>query len=323
MSTRANYFALGSFVLIGAVLLVGAVIVLGAGKMFEEQELFETYINESVQGLDEGSAVKFRGVKVGTVEVIDFTRAVYERYEEPSEKKPYVRVIVALMPGIFDSWSGSVDEALAKEVARGLRVRLASVGLTGSAYLEMDYLNPEVNQPLEINWTPKNHYIPSAGGSFNRIVNAAEEVFIKIQNIDFESISENLNSLVAIAKDKLEQTEIKELVANVNKLATELQSTNQQIQQAIEDLQVKQVSSDAREALQSLRDLVQSPEVESVLGRLDQTLRRVDRLVMSNQGELTDTLSNLKAISENLRDLSQDAKRNPSRLLFGDPPPTR
>ena len=323
MSTRANYFALGSFVLIGAVLLIGAVIVLGAGKMFEEQELFETYINESVQGLDEGSAVKFRGVKVGTVEVIDFTRAVYERYEEPSEKKPYVRVIVALMPGIFDSWSGSVDEALAKEVARGLRVRLASVGLTGSAYLEMDYLNPEVNQPLEINWTPKNHYIPSAGGSFNRIVNAAEEVFIKIQNIDFESISENLNSLVAIAKDKLEQTEIKELVANVNKLATELQSTNQQIQQAIEDLQVKQVSSDAREALQSLRDLVQSPEVESVLGRLDQTLRRVDRLVMSNQGELTDTLSNLKAISENLRDLSQDAKRNPSRLLFGDPPPTR
>jgi ABC-type transporter Mla subunit MlaD len=323
VSTRANYFALGSFVLIGAVLLIGAVIVLGAGKMFEEQELFETYINESVQGLDEGSAVKFRGVKVGTVEVIDFTRAVYERYEEPSEKKPYVRVIVALMPGIFDSWSGSVDEALAKEVARGLRVRLASVGLTGSAYLEMDYLNPEVNQPLEINWTPKNHYIPSAGGSFNRIVNAAEEVFIKIQNIDFESISENLNSLVAIAKDKLEQTEIKELVANVNKLATELQSTNQQIQQAIEDLQVKQVSSDAREALQSLRDLVHSPEVESVLGRLDQTLRRVDRLVMSNQGELTDTLSNLKAISENLRDLSQDAKRNPSRLLFGDPPPTR
>ena len=46
------------------------------------------------------------------------------------------------MPGIFDSWSGSVDEALAKEVARGLRVRLAGVGLTGSAYLEMDYLNP-------------------------------------------------------------------------------------------------------------------------------------------------------------------------------------
>ncbi len=308
--------------MIGTVLLVGTVIVLGVGTFFEERELFETYVDQSVQGLEEGSVVKFRGVKIGAVEKIDFTRSVYERYEEPSEKKPYVRIIVALMPGVFESWSGSLDESIEKEVARGLRARLANVGLTGSAYLEMDYLNPETNQPLEINWEPSNHYIPSAQGSFTRIINAAEDVFVKIQNIDFESISENLNSLVVIAKDKLEQAEIRELVANVNMLATELQDTNKQIQQALSDLEVKKVSQEAQTALREVTNLIHSPRIENILGRLELTLRRVDQLVLENQGGFSETMTNLQEISDNLRDLTADAKRNPARMLFGDPPPT-
>ena len=307
--------------MIGSVLIIGTILVLGVGTFFEERELFETYVDQSVQGLEEGSVVKFRGVKIGAVEKIDFTRAVYERYKDPSEKKTYVRIIVALMPGVFSSWSGTVDESIGKEVDRGLRARLANVGLTGSAYLEMDYLNPDTNPPLEILWEPENHYIPSAQGSFTRIINAAEDVFVKIQNIDFESISQNLNELVVIAKDKLEQAEIRELVSNVNMLATEFQATNKQIQQALTDLEVKKVSQEAQTALKEVTNLIHSPRVENILGRLELTLRRVDQLVLSNQGEFTETLTNLKAISDNLRDLTADAKRNPARLLFGDPPP--
>ena len=59
MSTRANFFALGLFVIIGSVLIVGTVLVLGVGTLFEERDLFETYVDQSVQGFEEGSAVKF------------------------------------------------------------------------------------------------------------------------------------------------------------------------------------------------------------------------------------------------------------------------
>ena len=38
----------------------------------------ETYIEESVQGLDIGSPMKFRGVLVGKVEEITLTSAVYD-----------------------------------------------------------------------------------------------------------------------------------------------------------------------------------------------------------------------------------------------------
>ena len=44
------------------------------------------------------------------------------------------------------------DPSFKSELDRGFRVRLASQGLTGVAYLEADYLDPERNPPLEIDW---------------------------------------------------------------------------------------------------------------------------------------------------------------------------
>ncbi len=321
MNTRLNYFALGLFVIIGLLLILGALLILGSGTLFQDHELFETYVDQSVQGLEKGSAVKFRGVKIGTVKTIDFTRSVYERYEEPSQKKTYVRIIVALTPGVFESWSGTVEESLEKEVRRGLRARLANVGLTGSAYLEMDYLDPENNPPLEIKWEPRNYYIPSAQASFTRIINAAEDAFINIRNIDFKSISDNLNSFVTLAKDKLQQAEIKDLVENGNMLIDDLRETNGQIQRIIKDLNVKAISAEATTALEGVNKLVHSPKLEEILSRLDLTLRRIEQWVLLYHGELSDTIENLQSISENLKDITEDAKQYPSRLLFGDPPP--
>ena len=73
--------------------------------------------------------------------------------------------------------------------------------------------------------------------------------------------------------------------------------------------------------MKEVTELIRSPEVEGIVSRLELTLRRVDQLVLANQGEFSETLTNLKAISDNLRDLTEDAKRNPSRILFGEPPP--
>ena len=46
---------------------------LGAGNVFKRTVTIETYFDESVQGLDVGSAVKYRGVQIGRVTRIGFT----------------------------------------------------------------------------------------------------------------------------------------------------------------------------------------------------------------------------------------------------------
>ena len=59
MSQKANYFKLGLFV-IGALLSgVAVLLVIGSGRWFERKITIETYFNESVQGLDIGSKIKF------------------------------------------------------------------------------------------------------------------------------------------------------------------------------------------------------------------------------------------------------------------------
>ena len=52
-------------------------------------------------------------------------------------------------------------ESAELEVERGLRVRLAPQGITGTSYLEIDYVDPPPPM-LPIDWTPDNVYIPSA-----------------------------------------------------------------------------------------------------------------------------------------------------------------
>ncbi|MEN9903402.1 MAG: hypothetical protein RL651_2066, partial [Pseudomonadota bacterium] len=59
MSNRnsAQYYRLGIFVLIGAAALVALVLIFGAKNLFAKTMTVETYIKESVQGLDVGAPV--------------------------------------------------------------------------------------------------------------------------------------------------------------------------------------------------------------------------------------------------------------------------
>ena len=78
MSQKANYFRLGIFIIAASAILVAIILALGAGTAFKRTVTIETYFDESVQGLDVGSAVKYRGVQIGRVTRIGFTATQYQ-----------------------------------------------------------------------------------------------------------------------------------------------------------------------------------------------------------------------------------------------------
>ena len=71
MATGTNHFKLGLFVLFGVGLTLSMMLILGATSFNDESVRYVSYIDESVQGLEVGSPVKFRGVAVGRVSAID------------------------------------------------------------------------------------------------------------------------------------------------------------------------------------------------------------------------------------------------------------
>ena len=76
----------------------------------------ETYFNESVQGLDIGSKMKYRGVVIGEVTRISFTYVKYEQDKPMTQRKRYVMVEAQLEPRLVggraanDIASPEIDE---------------------------------------------------------------------------------------------------------------------------------------------------------------------------------------------------------------------
>jgi paraquat-inducible protein B len=177
VSAEAHYFRVGSFVLAGAVAAVAFALFVGGRGFFDDPLILETYFEESVQGLEVGSPMKIRGVQFGTVSAIGFVASYYRlpnAYERIQQGK---RIIVVMKLSADDNGEfPATQEALEAFIEQGLRLRVAQAGLTGTAFIAGDFVDPEVNPPMEIDWTPENLYIPSATSIITQLADGAEKL---------------------------------------------------------------------------------------------------------------------------------------------------
>ncbi|MCB1315836.1 MAG: MCE family protein, partial [Leptospiraceae bacterium] len=236
MRSRSGYFKLGLFVISAFILGVIALLVLGLGQIFQKNTYIETYLDESVQGLDIGSPVKYRGVKVGVVNEIDFVRNVYDLdpdSEEFFEYGKYVYIRINLQRGFGSSSVTGNDAVLEQLIEDGLRVRLAAQGLTGQAYLEVDYLPPDRNPPLPITWEPDVTYIPSAPSAISRLSSAVDNIVEKIDQTEVTQIARDLDRLLVLLADNVEAARIPELTREMTLTLSEIRRTNAEIRTVV------------------------------------------------------------------------------------------
>jgi phospholipid/cholesterol/gamma-HCH transport system substrate-binding protein/paraquat-inducible protein B len=299
-----------------------------------------------VQGLDVGSPVKFRGVPVGRVEEISLTSAVY------STRRQYVLVRMSISTNVFQfPVNDPKSAALRHELDRGFRVRLAPQGLTGVAYLETDYLDPERNPPLEIDWQPYYPYIPSTRSRITQLSEAVERILQNFADINIPQITGSIEKSLGAMTRLAESAHLEKIGSQANALLTEVRDTNRQINALVSSADLKSALADASATAGRARQLIERAEkpvnqmladlpqaVESMnrlVKRLDavsndlpetsaqlrQTLQRVNRLLATQQREIEKTMENLRGISENMKEITDNSKKYPSQVLFGAPPP--
>ena len=342
MSQQANYFRLGLFIIAAVAAFVAIVLALSAGQLFKRTVTMETYFNESVQGLDVGSAVKFRGVQLGRVTSVGFTSTKYQQDLPPHQRKQYVLVETEVQPELVGARGERQPERLQDMIAAGLRVRLAPVGITGTAYLEIDYVEPRTNPLLEIAWTPEYFYIPSAPSTYNRIISGAQNFLAKLSETDIDGFMTDIQVLVRTANDKLGELpvgalaydasatlkEIRQLAAQVNKIASSPDVTNALHELAAAGTRLREVLSNpawvnaptqAAEAFARVREVAEDKNLKDSLVRLDRILTRLDNLTAGSDADVATALYNLRRVTENLRDLTETAKRYPASI-FSEPP---
>ena len=317
MSAKANYFKLGMFIIVAVALAIGAVLVLGAGKLFQKKFIVETYLDQSVQGVEVGSKVKYRGVPIGNIRKISCTRNHYSPNPGRHEQHSYVLLELELTSLPFGGMSErTIDVELPKEVRHGLRTRITSQGVTGTSYIEIDYLEPDRYPPLPIDWQPANPYIPSAPSALSKIVNSAEEVFTELQDIEFARIAADAEKFIA----KLSNLPFAMLGTNALELLVEVRDSNRRVQELLGRPEISSAVTNLSGAVAGLRRLAESPGLTNSIAQLERTLLRVDQVVAGKDDDLSVTLDNLRALTANLRELSENARRFPAQLLFGQPP---
>jgi phospholipid/cholesterol/gamma-HCH transport system substrate-binding protein/paraquat-inducible protein B len=69
-----------------------------------------------------------------------------------------------------------------------------------------------------------------------------------------------------------------------------------------------------------MQKFVSDPKLAQSIAHLERTLARLDRIFGGGEADLATTFQNLRQITDNLRDLTEEAKRYPSNVLFGGPP---
>jgi ABC-type transporter Mla subunit MlaD len=348
VSAQANFFKIGLFVIGATIALVALLVTLGAGKLFQSKVVLETYFDESVQGLEVGSKVKYRGVIVGEVKSIGFTYTRYQLDKPMSERLRYVMVEATVLPRLIGGRAGAGDltrrDSVQAEIDKGLRVRLAPQGITGTSYLEIDYVDPKTNPILAIPWEPDNLYIPGAKSTVTQFVAAASDIVERLRKLDLDGTLANLNKLLVTTNNrveavdsgkisdqtkqvlgkietKLDQLPMEQLGKDGAALLAELRQSNQKLSAILDDPAWKQLPGNADGAFAGARKIVEDPNVASTIAHLQRTLARLDRILGGGEADLSRTLENLRQISDNLRDLTENAKHYPSGVLLGGPPP--
>ena len=326
MSQRTLYVRVGGMLFGTVALLVGLILAL-TGDHWHSGRKYETYFKESVQGLDVGAPVKFRGVTLGRIDSIRLVSADYGATEAEQVMDPTYRLVVVRFT-VDPSKVGRLP-ATTEAVQSGLRAKLANQGLTGVMYLELDFLQPEKFPVQTVPWTPKDDYIPSVPSTFVQVQDSVTQLIQRLNAIDFPGVMKNVQGLisdvrgnigaggavhdaVAAARTTIDDIRAQVDAADLPALSAQLKQTGAAISSLSDGKQTRAVLARAQESLAKLPPLIDS---------LQQTADLAGTGVSDIQSELIPILQDVRAAVQNLRETTESIRRDPGSVLLQGPPP--
>jgi ABC-type transporter Mla subunit MlaD len=290
-NSNPNYFRLGVFVLAAIGVLIAVILIFGSGKFFKKSFYLETYIKQSVTGLDSGAAVRFRGVKIGQVTTIGLSGDTYEKNLPFDKRRQYVVVRMKIFGDEV------TEDQLAHFVKDNLRARVKSMGITGVNYIEFDFVASAADTPvLQYSWEPEYPVIPSMPNQTDEIISGIEKFIASANEMNIERTQKRLD----------------EVLGSLNTMMAGDGKGNEGIIRSVKELNV---------LLARIAQVTDKNELNVLMRELMGAVVSLRQTVTSAQGDTTATLENIKQASENLNELSRIASQSPASLIWGEPPP--
>jgi phospholipid/cholesterol/gamma-HCH transport system substrate-binding protein len=344
---KTSNFMLGLFVTIGVFLAAAAILWWGASKYFQKGVPFVTYFDESVQGLQVDSSVKYRGVDVGRVEQIRVA---------PDNK------LIAVVMKI----------ELQGDVKRNTVAQLKAAGITGIVFVDLDRRSAEeADLSPKLSFPPDYPVIPSRPSQIAQILTSIDAVMDKVKGIDLQAISgkvekeardlssqiqqtaksvdnffqgpttqgilKNVESATRRADESLLRLEkilaegnLERILARTESAANQMDRTMARVDKALAEGNVEAalqegqgVLQEARHVLSALKEEIRSMKLGETTLPIKELAENLDRRTRTIGNEIRALSKNLQVASEKLEIILENAANRPADFIFSGPPPLR
>lgn len=328
MKTKVSPAVVGLFVLGALALGVIALLSFGGLSLFSKPQRFMVYFDESVHGLDLGSPVKLRGVRIGRV--VDL--AIY--YDDNANRS-VVAVTCELNRNVIQDAKGmqlriNGPRDIQTMVDNGLRAQLGVLGLaTGLLFVELDFVNPAENPHQSLAEQTKLVVIPSMPSAISEYQASLSEILADLKKVDFAGISREMKTLLATSSKKVNDLDVKQLGDKVGRAADAVTTL-------VESPETKQALTNINETLVALKAAIAkidgqvgpvSDDLKATLASAQTALKTLEgtaattRRFVQEQGqvgeEVTLALRQVAEAASALENLASALERNPSSLIVG------
>ncbi len=288
-----NRAKLGAFVLLCVALLLVTVAWLGGGRFNRQTVGVVTYFDESVQGLDVGSAVKYRGVPIGNVAAIRVSR-----------DQRLIEVSCDLYQDALARFGLDLGGSGDRSVRDTLYAQLASSGLTGLRFVEIGLRSPETAL-VKPAFAVGDDFLPAQMSTMTSVETAVKQAALKSGEFGAQLVAavsrlndvlDRLNGFMGDVSKAALPEQGKELLESARGVTTSADRLIGQLDRTVSDLKLTDLASTARGTLDELHETlatarqilerVNRPDnaVESTLVEVKRAIADLDRAV--NEAEV-------------------------------------
>lgn len=296
MEEKVNFALVGVFVVVLSIALLGGVLWFSSGKSYgTAYDIYQTYMQESVSGLNLNSPVRYRGVEVGRVRQI------------------------SLAPGNVEQVQLTLEVEHGTPVKADTLAVLQSHGITGIAYVELTGGTRE--SPLLQKQAGEEYPVIKTEPSLMRRLDTSVSSLL----INLNRAAENLNAVL----DKRNQHAIKKILADLETVAHTLSTRSPSIDAGLRDAahtfqNASRVSDDLPALVQRVQDSADafgrmSDRWDLAGTRAINTLDSTQQFTRETLPEFHQMVLEMRELTSSLRRVSDQLEQNPSVLLYGKP----
>lgn len=316
MASPTNHWKLGLFVVVSLVLSLCTIVFLGARSLHKNSIHYKSYFDESVQGLEVGSAIKFRGVVIGSVSAIDIA---------PDGRHVAVTTDLSVQDLSDLGLSDGTGLKSRIRIPPELRVELASQGITGVKFLQLDFFNVESHPVPVLPFPTPQNYIPSVVSTMKNLETAVVKAVDRMPELADTVLK--VTQQVSRILDQVEKNKLPDAASDTLARSNKVLGS---IQGAITQLDTAKLSSKAQQAIADFSGTIK--RVDAMIARVDgdkgllvSAKRATDAVgdVATNfgsprlSGSVEKTLGDIQEVAEYIRKIADALERDPDMLLKG------